>query len=177
VFQETASYVIEKIEPGFLETIYPRLEPAIVTEINNSLERSSNRKIPYLLLDRIKFLKHVKLCGSISEDVLLEISRHMDLNSMAVNDQLLIKKNDVHYPLVIIQSGQAEIKNSANKVFTFDKNDIIYSDIYSVYEAFSFRAVTPLTYFNLDQEMLNNLAFDNLEFRKLLYELIDESKA
>jgi HEAT repeat protein len=175
VFQETASYVIEKIEPGFLDTIYPRLEPTVVTDIHNSLERSSNREIPYLLLDRIKFLKHVKKCRSISEDVLLEISRHMDLNTMSANDQLLIKKNDVHYPFVIIQNGQVEIRNSVNKVFTFAKNDIIYSDIYSVYEAFSFRAVTPLTFFNLDQEMLNNLAFDNLEFRKLLFELIDES--
>ena len=130
-----------------------------------------------MLLDRIGFLKHVKKCESISEDVLLEISRHMDLNTLSANDQLLIKKNDVHYPLVIIQNGQAEIRNSANKVFTFGKNDIIYSDIYSVYEAFSFRAVTALTFFNLDQEMLNNLAFDNLEFRKLLFELIEESQA
>jgi hypothetical protein len=177
VFQETASYVIEKIEPGFLNTIYPRLEPAVVTEIQNSIELSSNREIPHLLLDRIGFLKHVRKCESINEDVLLEISRHMDLNTMSANDQLLIKKNDVHYPLIIIQEGQAEIRNSANKVFTFSKNDIIYSDIYSVYEAFSFRAVTPITYFNLDQEMLNNLAFDNLEFRKLLFELIEESQA
>ncbi|MBP1668116.1 MAG: hypothetical protein H6Q21_482 [Bacteroidetes bacterium] len=177
VFQETASYVIEKIEPGFLDSIYPRLANSVVTEIQISLERSSNREIPNLLLDRIGFLKQVKKCESISEDVLLEISRHMDLNTLSANDQLLIKKNDVHYPLVIIQSGQAEIRNSANKVFTFGKNEIIYSDIYSVYEAFSFRAVTPLTFFNLDQEMLNNLAFDNLEFRKLLFELIEESTA
>jgi hypothetical protein len=177
VFQETASFVIEKIEPGFLNTIYPRLEPSVVSQIQNSLERSSNREIPYLLFDRIRFLKHVKKCESISEDVLLEISRHMDLNNMSENDQLLIKKNDVHYPLIIIQHGQAEIRNSANKVFIFNKYDIIYSDIYSVYEAFSFRAVTHLTFFNLDQEMLNNLAFDNLEFRKLLFELIEESQA
>jgi hypothetical protein len=119
----------------------------------------------------------VKKCEFISEDVLLEISRHMDLNTLSANDQLLIKKNDVHYPLVIIQNGQVEIRNSANKVFTFSRNEIIYSDIYSVYEAFSFRAVTPLTFFSLDQEMLNNLAFDNLEFRKLLFELIEESPA
>jgi hypothetical protein len=177
VFQETASYVIEKIEPGFLSTIYPRLAQSVVTDMQNSLERSSNREIPYLLLDRIGFLKLVKKCESISEDVLLEISRFMDLNSLSANDQLLIKKNDVHYPLVIIQNGQAEIRNSVNKVFTFNKYDIIYSDIYSVYEAFSFRAVTPLTFFNLDQEMLNNLAFDSLEFRKLLFELIEESPA
>jgi hypothetical protein len=177
VFQETASYVIEKIEPGFLNTIYPRLAPSVVTDIHNSLERSSDREIPYLLLDRIGFLKHVKKCESISEDVLLEISRYMDLNTLSASDQLLIKKNDVHYPLIIIQNGQAEIRNSANKAFTFDKYDIIYSDIYSVYEAFPFRAVTPLTFFSLDQEMLNNLAFDNLEFRKLLFELIDESNA
>jgi hypothetical protein len=145
VFQETASYVIEKIEPGFLNTIYPRLAPSIVADIQNSLERSSNREIPYLLLDRIGFLKHVKKCESISEDILLEISRYMDLNTLSANDQLLIKKNDVHYPLIILQNGEVEIKNSANKVFTFGKYDIIYSDIYSVFEAFSFSHFLTLT--------------------------------
>ena len=49
----------------------------------------------------------------------------MDLNTLSGNDQLLIKKNDVHYPLIIIQNGQAEIRNSDNKVFIFGKNDII----------------------------------------------------
>jgi hypothetical protein len=62
-------------------------------------------------------------------------------------------------------------------MFVFGKNDLIYSDIFSVYEAFSFKAITDITFFNLDQETLNNLAFDNLDFRKLLFELIEESQA
>ncbi|MBN2763626.1 MAG: hypothetical protein JXR41_11085, partial [Bacteroidales bacterium] len=177
LLRESACYVIEQIEPGFLETLYPRLEPSVVLDIQNSLDRSVNRNIPYLLLDRIGFLKNVNKCESINEDVLLEISKHLDLNTLSENDQLLIRKNDVHYPLIIIQNGQVEIRNSENKVFVIGKNDIIYSDIYSVYEAFSFRATTDLTFFNLDQEMLNNLAFDNLDFRKLLFELIEESRA
>ncbi|MBN1416067.1 MAG: hypothetical protein JW973_13280 [Bacteroidales bacterium] len=177
VFRESASYVIEQIEPGYLNSVFPRLDPTAVLEIQNSLERATNRKVPYLLIDRIRFLKDVKKCKTIHEDILLEISKHLDLNNLSSNDQLLIKKNDVHYPLIVIQAGKVEIRNSANKVFTFSKNDIIYSDIFSVYEAFSFRAVTDLTFFSLDLEMLNNLAFDNLDFRKLLFELIEESPA
>jgi len=177
LLKESASYVMEQIEPGTLQTIFPRLEAAVALDIQNSIDHSGNRDIPFLLLDRIGFLKNVKKCETISEDVLLEISRHLDLNTLSANDQLLIRKNDVHYPLIIIQKGQAEVRNSENKVFVFGKNDIIYSDIFSVYEAFSFKALTDLTFFNLDQEMLNNLAFDNLDFRKLLFELIEESQA
>ncbi len=177
LLRESAAYAMEKIEPGFIETVYPRLESAVVLDLQNSIERSSGRDVPYLLLDRIGFLKNVKKCEAIHEDVLLEMSRQLDLNKLSGNDQLLIRKNDVHYPFLIIQNGQAEIRNSENKVFIFGKNDIIYSDIYSVYEAFSFKALTNLSFYNLDQETLNNLAFDNLDFRKLLFELIEESQA
>jgi ATP:ADP antiporter, AAA family len=177
IFQESASYVIHQIDGGFLQTIYPRLEQAVILQIQNSLERSLNKRIPYLLLEKIRFLKGVKKFRDINEDVLLEICRHLDQNQMAASDQLLIKKNDVHYPLIIVYNGQAEVRNSVDKVFIFNKNDIIYSDIYSINEAFSFRAITDLEFYNLDQEMFNNLAFDNLEFRKLLFELIEESKA
>ena len=177
LLKESAAYVMEKIEPGFINSIYPRLEQTVALDIESSLEHSVSRDVPYLLLDRIRFLKNVKKCEPINEDVLLEISRHLDLNTITGNDQLLIRKNDVHYPFIIIQKGQAEIMNSDNKVFVFGKNDIIYSDIFSVYEAFSFKALTDLSFFNLDQETLNNLAFDNLDFRKLLFELIEESQA
>jgi hypothetical protein len=177
LLRESAAYVIEKIEPGYLISVYSRLDSAVISEFQLLADHTDKPEAPYLLLDRIKFLKKVNRCENIHEDVLLEISRHMDLNTLSSDDQLLIRKNDVHYPLIILQQGKAEIRNSENKVFTFGKNDIIYSDIFSVYEAFTFKALTQLTFFSLDQEMLNSLAFDNLDFRKLLFELIEESQA
>jgi AAA family ATP:ADP antiporter len=177
LFRESASYVIERIDPGFINSIFPRLETSLVNEIKSSLEQAQNSEIPYLLLERISFLKRSKYFEPLPEDVLLEISKNLDISYLNTDDQLLIKKNDVHYPFIIIQKGKAEVRISDNKVLTFGKNDIIYSDIYSVYDAFTFKALTPLTFMSLDQEMLNNLAFDNLDFRKVLFELIEESQA
>lgn len=172
---ESAAFVIEQIDHTYLNSVYPRINSSIALDIRHSIEQSAKQDMPYLLLEKIRFLKQVRYCSGINEDVLLEISRHLDINTLNNGDQLLIRRNDVHYPLIIIYDGKAEIRNSENKVFTFGKNDIIYSDIFSVYEAFTFKAITNLKFFSIEQEMLNILAFDSLDFRKLLFELIEDA--
>jgi hypothetical protein len=172
---ESTAFIIAKIDPDYLNSVYPRLSASIAIDIQHSIEQCKRQDMPFLLLDKIRFLKQVKYCSGINEDVLLEISRHLEINTLKTGDQLLIRRNDVHYPFIIIYDGKAEIRNSENKVFIFRKNDIIYSDIFSVFEAFTFKALTDLKFFSLDQEMLNLLAFDSIEFRKFLFELIEEA--
>ena len=111
----------------------------------------------------------------ISEDILLEISKAMEANSLTRDEEFLIKRDDVHYAFMIIIEGTAQIKISSGKVFTFDKNDVIYSDIYVEDNTFSLRALTDLSMYSLEQEALNSLMFDYIDFRNAILDLVEEA--
>jgi len=166
--------VMEQIEPMKLESVYSRLDPMWVNEIKASLSHAGNG-LPYLLLHRIRFIKACQHMRSISEDILLEISKVLDVNTLKRDEEFLIKRDDVHYAFMIIIEGTAQIKISSGKVFTFDKNDIIYSDIFVEDHTFSLRALTDLRMYSLEQEALNSLMFDYIDFRNAILDIVEEA--
>jgi len=174
LIRETAAYVLEQIEPMLLESVYSRLDPVWVNEIKASLSHPVDG-IPYLLLHRIRFIKKCPKMKAISEDVLLEIAKVMETNKLTRDEEFLIKRDDVHYAFMIIIEGTAQIKISSGKVFTFDKNDIIYSDIFVEDNTFSLRALTDLNMYSLEQEALNSLMFDYIDFRNAILDIVEES--
>jgi AAA family ATP:ADP antiporter len=174
LIRETAAYVMEQIEPMRLESVYTRLDPLWVNEIKSSLSHVVNG-VPYLLLHRIRFIKNCPQMKGISEDILLEISKVMEVNTLTRDEEFLIKRDDVHYAFMIIIEGTAQIKISSGKVYTFDKNDIIYSDIFVEDNTFSLRALTDLIIYNLEQEALNSLMFDFIDFRNAILDIVEEA--
>jgi ATP:ADP antiporter, AAA family len=174
LIRETAATVLEQIEPMMLESVYSRLDPTWVNEIKSSLSHAGNG-IPYLLLHRIRFIKDCPVMKGISEDILLEIAKTLETNTLTRDEEFLIKRDDVHYAFMIIIEGTAQIKISSGKVFTFDKNDIIYSDIFVEDNTFSMRALTDLSMYNLEQEALNSLMFDYIDFRNAILNIVEEA--
>jgi hypothetical protein len=173
LIRESAAYVLEQIEPAKLELVYLRLQTSVVNSIKASLCHTDNG-IPFLLLHRIKFIKSCPKMNPISEDILLEISKTLEINTLMQDEEFLIKKDDVHYAFMIIIDGTAQIKISSGKVLTFDKNDIIYSDIFVEDNTFSMRALTDLRMYSLEQEALNSLMFDFIDFRNAILEIVEE---
>jgi AAA family ATP:ADP antiporter len=174
LIRESAAFVLDKLEPASLESVYSRLEPATVNEIKTTFLRACDES-PYLLLDRIRFIKKCKRMQKISEDVLLEISRALELQHLIKNEEFLIKRNDVHFAFMIIIEGTAQVKISSGKVLTFAKKDVIYSDILVEDNTFSLRAVTDLKLYSLEQEVLNALMFDYIDFRNSILEIVEEA--
>jgi hypothetical protein len=174
LIRETAACVMEEIEPVRLESVYSRLDPSWVNEIKSSLSHPGDG-IPYLLLHRIRFIKKCPKMKGISEDILLEIAKNMEINAITRDEEFLIKRDDVHYAFMIIIDGTAQIKISSGKVFTFDKNDIIYSDIFVEDNTFSLRALTDLSIYSLEQEALNSLMFDYIDFRNAILDVVEEA--
>ncbi|MBN1159565.1 MAG: hypothetical protein JXA61_09305 [Bacteroidales bacterium] len=174
LLRESAAYVIGQLKPDALESIYPRMDSQIANEIRYSLSYSGNG-IPFLLLHRTRFLKECPELKEISEEVILEIAKQLDVCILNAGDEFLIKHNDVHYAFMIIFEGEAQIKISAEKVITFGKNDIIYSDLLVEEHTFSLKANTDLKFYSLDQELLNSLMFDHIEFRHSILGLIEKS--
>jgi CRP-like cAMP-binding protein len=76
---------------------------------------------------------------------------------------------------MIIIEGIAQINISSGKVFTFEKNDIIYSDIFVEDNTYSLRALTDLRLYSMEQEVLNALMFDFIDFRDTILEIIEEA--
>ncbi|MBN2481441.1 MAG: MFS transporter [Bacteroidales bacterium] len=174
LMRESAAYVIGKLEPDSLDSIYPRMNSQLANEIRYSLSFSRDG-FPYLLLHRIRFLKECPGMSKIPEEIMLEIAKELDICFLNAGDEFLIKHNDVHYAFMIIFEGEAQIKISTDKVITFGKNDIIYSDILVEEHTFSLKANTDLKLYNLDQELLNSLMFDHIEFRNSIIGLIEEA--
>jgi ATP:ADP antiporter, AAA family len=174
LIRESAAFVLEKTEPEKLESVYSRLEPGFTSEIRSSLSHVANG-IPYLLLDRIRFIKQSARLQEISDDVLIEISRALEIHFLNKDEEFLIKREDVHYAFMILIEGVAQITNSSGKVFTFEKNDIIYSDIFVEDNTFTLRALTDIRLYSLEQEVLNSLMFDYIDFRNSILEMIEEA--
>jgi hypothetical protein len=174
LIRESAAYVTNKLEPELLESIYTRLDLPYVNEIKASLSHSNNG-YPYLLLHRIRFIKNCRKMKDLSEDVLLEISRNLEIHHLNKDEEFLIKRDDVHYAFMIIFEGEAQVKVSSDKVHTFGKYDIIYSDIYVEDNTYLLRAVTDLKLYSVEQEMLNSLMFDYTDFRNSILEIVEEA--
>lgn len=174
LIRETAAYVLFKTSPETLESVYARLEPGHVADIKSVLCHMENG-IPYLLVDRIGFVKKSGKMHGISEDVLCEIARSLEIHYLSKDEEFLIKREDVHYAFMVIIDGTAQIHNSSGKVFTFDKNEIIYSDLFVEDNTFTLRALTDLRLYSLEQEVLNSLMFDYIDFRNSVLEMIEEA--
>jgi hypothetical protein len=174
LIRESAAFVLEKTKPEKLESVYSRLDPALTNEIRSALSHVANG-IPYLLIDRIRFIKKSAGLQEISDDVLIEVSRALEIHFLNKDEEFLIKREDVHYAFMIIIEGVAQITNSSGKVFTFEKNDIIYSDIFVEENTFTLRALTDIWLYSLEQEVLNSLMFDYIDFRNSILEIIEEA--
>lgn len=174
LIRESAAYVIEKIEPGFLESVYPRLDPVIANELRISITCAAG-DLPYLMLQRITFLSDCEKLHHLSKDVLAEIARSLEIHSMEPGEEFLIKKDDVHYAFIIIIRGEVRVTNSGGLFNTFGKNDVIYSDIFAEDQTFSFKALTDLKFFSIEQEMFNALMFDYVDFRTSVLEIVEEA--
>jgi HEAT repeat protein len=172
LIRETATYVLHMRQPELLESVYSRLAPERAVELKSALSHI-NDGIPYMLLDRIRFIKNCGPLMEISEDVLLEISRTLVVHHMKANEEFLVKREDVHFAFMIIIDGKSQINISSGKVFTFGKNDIIYSDILVEDCTYSFKALTDLRFYSLEQEVLNSLMFDFIDFRDTILEIIE----
>jgi AAA family ATP:ADP antiporter len=167
LISETAAYVTEQIEPDKLESVYSRLGPNQVNLLKSTLNHVKNG-VPYLLLENILF-------NNITEDVLQEIARALDIHHMNAGEEFLVKREDVHFAFMIVIEGAAHINNSSGKVYTFEKNDIIYSDIYVEDNTYSLKAMTGLKLYSLEQEVLNSLMFDFIEFRDAILGIVEEA--
>jgi hypothetical protein len=174
LIRESAAFVLEKTEPEKLESVYIRLEPAQTSEIRSALSNVSSG-IPYLLIDRVRFIKQSVRLQEVSDDVLIEVSRALEIHYLNKDEEFLIKREDVHYAFMIIIEGVAQIINSSGKVFTFEKNDIIYSDIFVEDNTFTLRALTDIRLYSLELEVLNSLMFDFIDFRNSIFGMIEEA--
>jgi hypothetical protein len=173
LIRESASYVVNKTAPENLESVFSRLEPMQVSEIRTALSHADDG-IPYLLIDRIRFIKNSEKMKGITDDVLCEIARSLEVHFLNRDEEFLIKREDVHYAFMIIIEGTAQINISSGKVFTFEKNDIIYSDLFVEDNTFSLKALSDLRLYSLEQEVLNSLMFDYIDFRNSIFEMIEE---
>jgi hypothetical protein len=174
LMRETAAYVLHQLQPDMLESVYNRLTIEQVNEIKITLSHL-NDGIPYLQIDRIRFIKNCKPLKNISEDILFEISRSLVIHQMKENEEFLVKREDVHFAFMIVIDGIARINNSSGKVFTFAKNDIIYSDILVEDTTYSLKAQTNLRFYSLEQEVLNALMFDYIDFRDTILAIVEEA--
>ncbi|MFO7370288.1 MAG: hypothetical protein R6X09_08475 [Bacteroidales bacterium] len=174
MISETAAFVTEQTEPARLDSVYARLGQQQVILLKSSLNQRVDG-IPYLLLDRIRFINNCIPFEHITEDVLQEIARTFDVHHMNAGEEFLVKREDVHFAFMIIIEGTAHINNSSGKVYTFEKNDIIYSDIYVEDNIYSLKAATELKFYSLEQEVLNSLMFDYIEFRDAILGIVEQS--
>lgn len=174
LISETSAYIIHKINPDFLETVYPRLSYSGASDIKSSLANIS-AKADFLLLDKVEFLKKCKNFVDVPEEILYEVALRLKVNMLNSGQQIVI--NGYHIgSLIFVYDGEIEVyaENGEQKIFT--KNDLFYTDIYIVNQDNSngnIKAGKDTVLFSLEKNVLDMLMFDYSEFRFVLLELIE----
>ena len=175
LIRESAAYVINKIDNNYLDTVFPRIEPAIVHELKASLEHSKNGSL-YLIFNRVQFLRQCLKFKNIPEYVLLELAKHLELNNSTKGKEITVDRNERAFSLIIILSGSVELIAEGYDRITFEKFGIIYTNAIAnaVNNKFMLKTKTNTEFYSLENESLNMLIFDYLDIRKSILDCINE---
>ena len=175
LIRESAAYVINKIDKNYLETVYPRIEPDIVTELKTSLEHAKNGSL-YLIFNRIQFLRKCFKLLNTPEYVLLEFAGYLELNKFDKEKEITIDLNEKIYSLLIVIEGSIEVIAEGYDNITFDKYSLVYTNAIAnaVNAKIILRTKTYTEFYSLDKEALNMLIFDYLDIRKSVLDCIEE---
>lgn len=174
LIRETAAWAINELEPDRLSEIYPRLEPAYVSDINDSLEnvKSGNDR---LVLEKIECLKRCYGFRKISEDILIEMAMCLSLKKIKENDSLVISGDNHEFSLIFIYNGEVEINLTESGSSVFTENDVIYTDPFLSEDQnqLELKAHRDTVLFSVSKDVLDILIFDYTELRGIVLELID----
>jgi AAA family ATP:ADP antiporter len=175
LIRESAAYVINQIDKNYLDTIYPRIEPGIVNEIKTSLEHAKNGS-PYLIFNRIEFLRKCFKLSNTPEYVLLEFARYLELNKFNKEKEINIDLEEKTYSLIIVIEGSIEVIADGYDNIVFNKFSMIYTNAFTnaVCGKIILKTKTYTEFYSLDKEALNMLIFDYLDIRRSILECIEE---
>ncbi len=174
LIRETTAYTIQKLDEDCLTEIYPRLEPAYVSEIMTAIE-NVNSGNDILLLEKIEFLKRCYGFSMVSEDILIELAMCLRFHKLSENETLDITGTQYEFSLVLVYSGEVEVGISKSDTVTFSTNQIIYSEPYHerAQGKLKIKALKDTVVFSVSKDVLDTLIFDYTEMRGIVLELID----
>ncbi len=175
LIRESAAYVINQIDKNYLDTIYPRIEPGIVNEIKTSLENAKNGS-PYLIFNRIEFLRKCFKLSNTPEYVLLEFAKYLELNKFKKEKEITVDLQEKTYSLIIVIEGSIEAIADGYDNIVFNKFSMIYTNAIAnaVCGKIILKTKTYTEFYSLDKESLNMLIFDYLDIRRSILECIEE---
>ncbi len=175
LIRETAAYVINRIDKKFLDTVFPRIEPAIVNELMASIEHSKNGS-SYLIFHRVQFLRQCPKFQGVPEYVLLELARNMELYVFDKGKEIKIDRYEKTFSLLVVLKGTVELVAEGYDSITFDESDLIYTNAVAntVDNKFIIKSRTYTEFYGIENEPLNMLLFDYLDIRRSILDCIDE---
>lgn len=171
---ETTAYVMHKINHKKLKEIFPRLDSYIKEHIldtlNKVIQSDSN-----LLYNRVKFLRDIPQFEKIHEDVLAEIAKSMQVIQLAENSVLPVSAELHNYALIIPYQGALEYNEGDAMKGLLEEGEIFFSKVYSNKGDIVLKTNQPSIIFIIEEQTLNMLLFDNIEFTNSLLYLVEEA--
>ena len=171
---ETTALVMHKIDPEKLEEIFPRLDNYIVNDIRETLSLI-NQSETYLLYHRVEYLRSLPMFRPIHEDVLSEIAKTMHILQLEKEHAINISEQSGQYALIINYSGAFDLKSGEEKLTTIRSGGIFFSKVFAEKENLLLNTIEETTLFVIDEQTLNLLLFDNIEFTNSLLRLVEEA--
>ncbi|MBN2350689.1 MAG: hypothetical protein JXJ22_17765 [Bacteroidales bacterium] len=176
LLREISAIVINKADPVFLESIYPRLDESIVQEMINLFHNLESNEI-HSLLNKILFLKKNRHFSLIDEDILLKIADKLLPGYIKSGEKISITDCSDTYTFVIVYEGTLTCNLNENKNIILSSNDILYPQIIidQYHETLEFEATADTIIFSLERETFNLLLFDNIELTNLILKIVEDN--
>jgi AAA family ATP:ADP antiporter len=175
LIRESAAYIINNIDKKYLNTVYPRIDPGIVSEIKTSMEHAKSSPL-YLIFNRIQFMRQCPKLANVPEYVLLDFAGYLVLHKFDKEKEIVIEPHEKAYPLIIMVKGNIELIAEDFDNITFSKFNLIYTNalVNAVGQKFVLRTASDTEFYSIDEDSLNMMIFDYVDIRRSILDCIVE---
>ena len=175
LLRETAAYVIEAIEPGYLQSLRSRIDPKLYDQIQDEILRTWEKN-ELMLINKYQLLKNTDQLGNITEDVIVKLAGEMNVVEFTKDDVLKLSLRQKEFALFFIIEGK--MKSNKENVFkvNYPKKRIFYSRLLLSYNESNFTFLQDTKLGVIHQSAIDDLLFDHVDLARCLLTCVEEFK-
>ena len=154
---QTAAYVLESIEKGYLFKVQERIDSEDFVNISTAISEVENGNY-YLLLEQLEVLRGIELFQNMKEDELLRLVQCFTFYKYSAGGTLNFKEEQNNLALCVIASGKID---NANKYLSQEDNRVLFSEILINKSEYLFDITEDTEIFAVSKKDLEKLITDN----------------
>ena len=173
LIRETASLIIDNLNPEILEDVAPRLEPGTYDEILQALHKIKQNENEFILT-KLEILRQIEQFKKFPEDLLIELANAIEIKSVGKDEVIDINESKDELDVFYILSGAA-ILGGSDIQYKLKFGEVYYTGLIHD-EVKSIRFVKDSELCTIRKEVIDQLIYNYPEISMNMVEFVGSSK-